>query len=138
MTVAPYFSKYFTNTCSICGERWWDVHVCPKNADDALRALDLGKKQVERNIMTADECGDEIKALFESMRQARQKAQSDGEALKGVIVKSELALQRAVLAEREACARLCEHVAANYAGRYDTLRATACHCANLIRARGAS
>lgn len=44
-------------------------------------------------------------ALFELELQTRQKAQSDVETLKGVIAKAGLELQRAVLAEREACAK---------------------------------
>lgn len=72
--------------------------------------------------MTADELGDEIKALFETEKQARQKAQAEVEKLKGVIVQTGLVLQRAVLDEREACAKVCDVYGARDCAKHIRMR----------------
>ena len=64
-----------------------------------------------------------VRSAIESMTNARKSAQADVEALKGVIAKAGLELQRAVLAEREACAKVC-----------DVYRQV--NCAKRIRMRG--
>jgi len=46
-----------------------------------------------------------VRSAIESLNDARKSAQAEVGALKGVIAKSGLELQRAVLAEREACAK---------------------------------
>ena len=82
---------------------------------------------------------------LDTERQARQKAQAELAVLKGVIAKAGLALQRAVLAERESCAKVCEDWANDHSGStgecdYNNcgMVAVAVDLAEAIRAMGAS
>ena len=50
----------------------------------------------------------ELKAEVEREKESRQAAQIENEELKARIARSGLELQRAVLAEREACAQICD------------------------------
>lgn len=77
----------------------------------------------------------------EAERQARQAAQIENEALKARIARADVELQRAVIAEREACAKVCEGriggaVQSNdwWAGFKTAMK----QCAAAIRARGAA
>jgi hypothetical protein len=83
-------------------------------------------------------------------RQARQAAQVENEALKARIARADVELQRAVIAEREACAKVCDEQARRSLASADKAQAvrdqkiyngaaqTAMWNAAAIRARGAA
>lgn len=72
---------------------------------------------------------------LEREKTSRQAAQVENEDLKARIARSGLEQQRAVLAERDACANVCD---ARYMGDNNREDMEARRCAEAIRARGAA
>jgi DNA-binding IclR family transcriptional regulator len=69
-------------------------------------------------------------------REARQAAQIENEELKARLARADLEQQRAVLAEREACAKVCDGVYHQHIGpEYGEVRYGIAACAAAIRAR---
>lgn len=80
-----------------------------------------------------------LHAEIEAERQSRQAAQIENEALKARIARADVELQRAVIAEREACAEAAKAISDKYAfGYYGNEVDTADEIAAAIRARGAA
>lgn len=80
-----------------------------------------------------------LHAGIEAEREARQAAQIENEALKARIARADVELQRAVIAEREACAKVAKAISDKYAfGYYGNEVDTADEIEAAIRARGAA
>ena len=87
--------------------------MSPENQDALRRADDI--ERGERSGMWYESSGAtahirRLVAGIEAERQARQAAQIENEALKARIARADVELQRAVIAEREACAKVCDEL----------------------------
>ena len=102
-----------------------------KAAEMALEALEIWEKMQPNTSASAVRV-----PAIQALRQALAK-QDNHESLRKAawdrIAELEEALEKAVLAEREACAKVCEELVLAYVGNAS---ATANQCAEAIRARG--
>ena len=92
----------------------------------------------DHEIFWFDDCGIERFAALVAAaeRAARQAAQIENEALKARIARADVELHRAVIAEREACAKVADGQIERWTD--DRARYCASECAAAIRARGAA
>lgn len=114
--------------------------MSPENQDALRRADDI--ERGERSGMWYESSGAtahirRLVAGIEAERQSRQAAQIENEALKARIARADVELQRAVLAEREACAKVLNENA-KLCVKNKMLREILEANADAIRARGAA
>lgn len=121
--------------CARCGKQNpAEIHTCTplalRLADALLEPVVLDKHA----ILAAAELR-RLHAELEREKASRQAAQIENEDLKARIARSGAELQRAVLAEREVCANVCD---ARYMGDNNREDMEARRCAAAIRDRGAA
>jgi hypothetical protein len=121
---------------------------------EALRLADMLKTRgLDAGSTVRQDAAAELRRLhagIEAERESRQAAQIENEALKARIARADVELQRAVIAEREGCAKLCDEQARRSLASADKAQAvqdqkiyngaaqTAMWNAAAIRARGAA
>lgn len=121
---------------------------CEQSAKEWLQEVETRKQAaVELRRLHAE--NEALKKVAEAERESRQAAQIENEALKARIARADVELQRAVIAEREACAKVCDSEAAralaNWRGDvpsnqpfWNGAENLVSGCAAAIRARGAA